>query len=71
MFDALKIVPPVKNEEIDSAIQAQQTKVEYYRKAEPGNVPRLEDPEPKVYREREDDNRPKKLNLTSSDFPSL
>jgi hypothetical protein len=71
MFDALKIVPPAKNEEIDSAIQALQTKAEYYKKAERGSVPRAEDDEPKAYRKKEDDNRPKKINLTSSDFPSL
>ena len=64
-------MPPSKNEEIDSVIQALQAKADYYKDANPNSIPHAEFAESKPYRKKEDDRQTKKLTLNGSDFPSL
>lgn len=70
LFDTYKIVPPTKFEEIDTVIQSLQSKADYYKDANPSSVPHAEFTDAKAYRKKEED-RPRKINLSTADFPSL
>lgn len=71
-FDNFKVIPPQKLEDIDNVIRDIDEKIEYYKTANP-DIKRTQpvSVQSKPYRKKEDEARPKKLVISSADFPSL
>lgn len=72
LFDSLKVVPPATVEQLDEIINSLKEKSDYYLKLDYNDLKELrQKPETFTYKKKEEDNKPKKINLSMAEFPSL